>query len=70
MKRTVEACLKAKIATAEVVHVDASLIRANVSWNSLTEQLVMDMLSENQGEDESEDERRSGKAGSTKGLHD
>ncbi|MGY2932145.1 hypothetical protein ACVWZ6_001747 [Bradyrhizobium sp. GM6.1] len=54
MKRTVEACLKAKIATAEVVHVDASLIRANVSWNSLTEQLVMDMLSENQGEDESE----------------
>jgi transposase len=34
-KRTVEACLKAKIATAEVVHIDASLIRANVSWESL-----------------------------------
>ena len=31
-KRTVEACLKAKIVTAEVVHIDASLIRANVSW--------------------------------------
>jgi hypothetical protein len=31
-KRKVEACLKAKIATAEVVHIDASLIRANVSW--------------------------------------
>ncbi|MET4448608.1 transposase [Bradyrhizobium sp. GM2.2] len=60
-KRTVEACLKAKIATAEVVHIDASLIRANVSWNSLTEQHVMDMLSENQGEDESEDERRAAK---------
>ncbi|WP_346657754.1 transposase [Bradyrhizobium sp. 160] len=60
-KRTVEACLKAKIATAEVVHIDASLIRANVSWNSLAEQHVMDMLSENQGEDESEDERRAAK---------
>jgi transposase len=34
-KRTVEACLKANIATAEVVHIDASLIRANVSWGSL-----------------------------------
>ncbi|MCK1663518.1 transposase [Bradyrhizobium sp. 153] len=31
-KHKVEACLKAKIATAEVVHIDASLIRANVSW--------------------------------------
>lgn len=34
-KRTLEACLKAKIATGEVVHIDASLIRANVSWESL-----------------------------------
>jgi hypothetical protein len=31
-KRTVEACLKTKIATGEIVHIDASLIRANVSW--------------------------------------
>ncbi|MET4323858.1 transposase [Bradyrhizobium sp. RT5a] len=65
-KRTVEACLKAKIATAEVVHIDASLIRANVSWDSLTEQHVVDVLSENQSEDESEDERKAAKAGSTK----
>lgn len=34
-QRTVTACLEAKIATAEVVHVDASLIRADVSWGSL-----------------------------------
>ena len=39
-KRTVEACLQAKIATAEVVHIDASLIRANVSWDSLVERHV------------------------------
>ena len=31
-KRTVESCLKAKIATGEIVHIDSSLIRANVSW--------------------------------------
>ena len=36
-ERTVKACVEAKIATGEVVHVDASLIRANVSWESLVE---------------------------------
>ena len=46
-KRTVEACLKAKIATAEVVHIDASLIRANVSWDSLIERHVDKVLEEN-----------------------
>jgi transposase len=34
-ERTVRACLEAKIAKAEIVHIDASLIRANVSWESL-----------------------------------
>ncbi len=33
--RTVQACMAAKIATGEVLHVDASLIRADVSWESL-----------------------------------
>jgi transposase len=37
LKRTVEKCLQAKIATGEIVHIDASLIRANVSWDSLVE---------------------------------
>lgn len=63
-KRTVEACLKAKIATAEVVHIDASLIRANVSWDSLVERHVGDVLSENESEEEMElkkKERQSGK---------
>lgn len=45
-----EACLKAKIATAEVVHIDASLIRANVSWDSLTERHVTEVLGENVSE--------------------
>jgi transposase len=34
-ERTVQACLAAKIATGEIVHIDAALIRANVSWESL-----------------------------------
>jgi transposase len=34
-ERTVQACINAKIAKGEVVHVDASLIRADVSWDSL-----------------------------------
>ena len=34
-ERTVRACIEARIAKAEIVHVDASLIRANVSWESL-----------------------------------
>ena len=34
-ERTVQACITAKIATGEVVHVDASLIRADVAWESL-----------------------------------
>jgi hypothetical protein len=54
-KGTVEACLNAKIATAEVVHIDASLIRANVSWDSLVERHVED---ENQSEEETEEEKK------------
>ncbi len=34
-ERTVQACVAAKIATGEIVHVDASLIRADVAWESL-----------------------------------
>src|SRR5690242_16406632 len=63
-QRTVEACLKAKIATAEVVHIDASLIRANVSWESLVERHATEVLRENETEDEIEAEktgRQSGK---------
>src|SRR6478735_4278665 len=46
-KRTVEACLKAKIVAGDVVHIDASLIRANVSWDSLVERHVDDVFDEN-----------------------
>lgn len=34
-ERTVQSCVAAGIAKGEVVHIDASLIRADVSWESL-----------------------------------
>jgi len=67
-KRTVEACLTAKIATAEVVHIDASLIRANVSWDSLAERHVEDVLSENQTDEGAEVERKGRQSGKYKKL--
>jgi transposase len=59
-KRTVESCLKARIATGEIVHIDASLIRANVSWDSLVERHVQEVLSENETEEEAERKGRQG----------
>jgi hypothetical protein len=60
------ACFKAKIATVEVVHIDASLIRANVSWESLVEPHVTDVLSENKREDEIEVEQKARQSGKYK----
>ena len=51
-RRTVRACLDAKVAKAEVVHVDASLIRADVSWESLVERHVDEVMAENPVEEE------------------
>ena len=59
-QRTVRACLEAKIATAEVVHIDASLIRADVSWESLVERHADEVMAENRGEAEKTG-RQSGK---------
>ena len=65
-KRTVGACLKAKIATAEVVHVDASLIRANVSWDSLVERHVDEVLQEDAASSDLETEKRGRQSGKYK----
>jgi transposase len=65
-KRTVAACLKAKIATGEIVHVDASLIRANVSWDSLVERHMEDVLVENQPDSDIEAEKKERQSGKYK----
>lgn len=63
-ERTVQACIAAKIAKGEVVHVDASLIRADVSWESLAIRHVETVAEANQ--DETEAERKSRKTGEYK----
>jgi transposase len=47
-ERTVRACMEAKIAKGEIVHIDASLIRADVSRESLTVRHVETVVRENE----------------------
>ena len=44
---TVRACVAAGIAKGEIVHTDATLIRADVAWESLGERHVQAVLTEN-----------------------
>lgn len=59
-QRTVRACVEAKIATGEIVHIDASLIRANVSWDALAVRHVEAVAAANPAETEWEG-RQTGK---------
>jgi transposase len=59
-QRTVKACVAAKIATGEVVHVDASLIRADVSWESLAVRHVEAVVDAN-GDETAAGAERNGK---------
>ena len=54
LRRTVQACVEAKVAKGEVVHMDASLIRADVSWESLAARHAEKVVRENDLEDETE----------------
>jgi transposase len=60
-ERTVKACVDAKIATGEIVHVDASLIRADVSWESLVERHVKAVARANDDEEAQKKGRQSGR---------
>lgn len=55
--RIVQACIAAKIAKGEVVHVDASLIRADVSWESLVVRHV-EAVAELNGDDQPDPEQQ------------
>src|SRR5262249_54913828 len=51
-RRTVAACAAAGLVNGETIHIDATLIRADVSWESLTERHVEQMRTENaEGDD-------------------
>ena len=51
-QNTVKQCIKANLVDGETVHIDATLIRADVSWESLTEVHAEKVLKENQLEEE------------------
>lgn len=46
-QKTVEQCVKAGLVDGETVHVDATLIRADVSWESLVERHAEQVIAEN-----------------------
>ena len=52
-QKTVQACVDAHLVNGETIHIDASLIRADVSWESLTTQHAEQVVTEN---DSSEDD--------------
>jgi transposase len=63
-ERTVKACIAAGVAKGEIVHVDASLIRADVAWESLARRHVDEMIDANGDGDadgEVPQEKRTGK---------
>ena len=60
-ERTVQACVAAKVAKGEVVHVDASLIRADVSWEALAKRWVEKVGDENPVDEAKRDSRKTGK---------
>ncbi len=50
--RTVQSCIDAGLVDATTVHVDATLVRADVSWASLTTQYADQVIDENADEDD------------------
>lgn len=52
--KTVEACRDAGLVKGETLHVDATLIRADVSWQSLTTEWPDEVISENRPGDDGE----------------
>jgi len=61
-QRTVQACVDAGLVDGETVHIDATLIRADVSWKSITEQHAEKVLRDNSDGDEPEPKRRGPKS--------
>jgi len=50
--KTVQSCIEAGLVNGETVHIDATLIRADVSWESLTTEYADTVIKENESEDE------------------
>lgn len=50
--KTVQSCIDAGLVNGETVHVDATLIRADVSWESVTTEYAETVIKENESENE------------------
>jgi len=57
-QKTVKACMEAGLVDGETVHLDATLIRADVSWESLVERHAEQVIEENAEENEAKPPRR------------
>lgn len=55
-ERTVQQCIDAGLVTGETVHIDATLIRADVSWESLVERHVERVIDENSRNEHDDDD--------------
>ena len=49
-QKTVKTCIEKGLVSAETVHIDATLIRADVSWESITERHAEQVVAENDAE--------------------
>jgi IS5 family transposase len=68
-QRTVEACVAAGIAKGEVVHIDSTLVRADVSWDAIARRHAEAVLAANSDEasgDGSSDQGFAGQATATR----
>jgi transposase len=54
-RKTVQMCIDAGLVNGETVHIDSTLIRADVSWESLTTQYAEKVIKENNIEDDETD---------------
>lgn len=55
-ERTVEQCMRAGLVNSHTLHIDATLIRADVSWDSLKREHVERVLQENREDNETADD--------------
>jgi len=51
-QRSVKACIERGLVSGETVHIDATLIRADVSWESITERHAETVVTENETEED------------------
>ncbi len=59
--RMVKLCIEAGLVSGETVHVDATLIRADVSWESIVTKHAEEVISENREEGEADPRKRRGR---------